>query len=95
LRNSNVDGRIILEWMLIWCVAVEWINLGQDRVQWRICCEHGNVSAGSIKYGGFIGKLSSYQSIRDSAPWSSSVSTASLKSTKHIRIHLHTNPYLD
>jgi len=33
-EDLGVDGRIILEWILGW-KDVEWVNLAQDRDQWR------------------------------------------------------------
>jgi hypothetical protein len=37
LKDPGVDGRIVLKWILKkWDrVAVDWINLAQDRDRWR------------------------------------------------------------
>jgi hypothetical protein len=36
-HSKDVDGRIILEWILkkIWWEGVDWMNLAQERDQWR------------------------------------------------------------
>jgi hypothetical protein len=34
LEDIGVDGKVILEWILGW-VGVDWMNLVQDRDQWR------------------------------------------------------------
>jgi hypothetical protein len=32
------------------CGVMDWIDLAQDRDQWRGSCEHGNEPSGSIKW---------------------------------------------
>jgi hypothetical protein len=34
--------------------VANWIQLAQDRVQWRAFCEHGNETSGSIKKAGYF-----------------------------------------
>jgi hypothetical protein len=41
LREIGIDG-------------ANWIQLAQDRVQWRAFCEHGNEPSGSIKKAGYF-----------------------------------------
>jgi hypothetical protein len=36
LREIGIDG-------------ANWIRLAQDRVQWRVFCEHGDEPAGSVR----------------------------------------------
>jgi hypothetical protein len=33
---------------------MDWIDLAQDRYQWRGSCEHGNEPSSSIKYWGIL-----------------------------------------
>jgi len=52
-------------------VKVDWINLAQDRFQWRALCERGDKPSGSIKGGVFFDQLRECQLLKeDSAPWS-------------------------
>jgi hypothetical protein len=41
LRETGIDG-------------ANWIQLAQDRVQWRAFCEHGDEPSGSIKKAGYF-----------------------------------------
>jgi len=55
LQYTNVDGRIILKWMLkIWEGGVVWIDLVlQDRDRWRTY-ECGKEPSGSVKCREFL-----------------------------------------
>jgi hypothetical protein len=46
--NIKMDLREI-EWG-----SMNWIDLAQDRDQWRVSCEHGNAPSGSIKRRNFL-----------------------------------------
>jgi hypothetical protein len=37
LEDPDVDGRIILKWILeMWDGGTDWIDLSQDRDRWRV-----------------------------------------------------------
>jgi hypothetical protein len=48
-RRKWVDN-IKLDLREIGWGGMGWIDLAQDRDQWRACCEHGNEPSGSIKF---------------------------------------------
>jgi hypothetical protein len=56
LGGKRPVGRLRLRWVYnikmnlteIGCDGLDWIDLAQDREQWRTC-EHGNEPSGSIK----------------------------------------------
>jgi len=51
LGDLNVDGRIILKWILnIWAGGMDWIDLVQD-MDVSGCCECGDEPHGSTKCG--------------------------------------------
>jgi hypothetical protein len=53
LQNPDVDGRIIVKWILQRLDGgMDWIDLAQDRNRWT--CEYGDEPSGSIKYGEFV-----------------------------------------
>jgi hypothetical protein len=56
LREMRIDG-------------TNWIQLAQDRVQWRAFCEYGDEHSGSIKITGYF-LLSDIQLFKYSAPGS-------------------------
>jgi hypothetical protein len=50
---------------------MDWIDLAQDRDQWRGSCEHGNEPSGSIKFWEILEWLRNWRLLKKaSAPWS-------------------------
>jgi hypothetical protein len=48
---------------------MDWIDLAQDRDQWRGSCEHGNKSSGSLKCSEVLEWLHNWQLLKKgSAP---------------------------
>jgi hypothetical protein len=63
-NNIKMDLRDI-EWG-----GMNWIDLTQDRDQWRARCEHGNEPSGSIKCWEILERLQNWRLLKkDSAPW--------------------------
>jgi hypothetical protein len=51
--------------------GMDWIDLAQDRDQWRAPCEHGNEPSGSIKCREILKWLRNWQFLKKGlAPWS-------------------------
>jgi hypothetical protein len=49
---------------------MDWIDLAQDRDQWRGSCEHGNEPSGSIKCWEVLEWLHDWFFKKGSDPWS-------------------------
>jgi len=52
-RDNSEDSVKREDSIKMWWEGVVWIQLAQDRDQWRAVCEHGNETSGSIKDGCF------------------------------------------
>ena len=53
------------------CEGMDWIELAQDRDNWKGSCERGNEPSGSIKRGEILDQLRTGQNLKkDCAAWS-------------------------
>jgi len=68
--TSRSEENIKMYLQEIRCEVVEWIQLVQDRSQWRALIKHYNDFYGSLKGGGFLNHLSDRQHLKKgSATW--------------------------
>jgi len=68
--RSRLENNIKEDLKEIGYEGVNWINLVQDRDQWRGACEHDNEPSGSMNCCEFFDQLGDSQFLKDSAPLS-------------------------